>query len=373
VTGSPPATDAPANDDAATGAPTTGAPANGDASAPGLDERKAAILRAVVTDYVETSVPVGSTQVARDPGIDVSPATIRGEMAALERDGYLMHPHTSAGRVPTDKGYRFFVDHLAAPLPLGEAKQEQVQSFFARAHGELERMLSDTSRLLVQLTDTAAIVVPPAGEGRVVRSAVLTRLSAHTALAVLIMSDGSIERRPITISEEVADEDLRAASNFIDQHFSDLGMERLGFGSDDVRSSGRPEVDALVDLVRRTVEASAAESNEPDRVYVGGQARMLEHFAAVEQVRAVMSILEQSFVVVSLLHDVLTKGQSVSIGSEHGVEPLAECSLVVAPFTAEGGSSGTIGILGPTRMDYPQALAAVAVVGQRLSKELERG
>jgi heat-inducible transcriptional repressor len=343
-----------------------------------LDDRKAAILKTVVSEHVETSLPVGSAQVARDPSIDVSPATVRADMAALERDGYLTHPHTSAGRVPTDKGYRFFVDHLAPPLPLGAAQQEQVQEFFSRAHGELERMLADTSRLLAQLTDTAAIVVPPAHESLVVRSAILTRLSPHTALVVLVLSNGTIERETIAISEDVADEDLRAASNFIDQHFAGRSPDQLAHdrgtpgSAPSAMSSTRPEIDALVELARQALDMPRSPKTSADQVFVVGAARMIEHFEAVEQVRAVLSILEQSFVVVSLLHDVLTKGQSVSIGSEHGLEPLAECSLVVAPFGGEGEAAGTIGILGPTRMDYPQALAAVAVVGRRLSRELQQ-
>ncbi len=335
-----------------------------------LDARKAAILKTVVTDYVETSVPVGSAQVARDPEIEVSPATVRADMAALEREGYLTHPHTSAGRIPTDKGYRFFVDHLAPPLPLGEAQQVQVQEFFSRAHGELERMLADTSQLLARLTDTAAIVVPPAHEGLVVRSAILSRLSPHTALLVLVLSNGTVDRQAIPIAEEVADEHLRAASNFLDQQLSGRPASELG-RRPEIGLSGRPEVDEVVSRVREALSAPAGEEHSPEQVFVGGAARMIEHFAAVEQVRAVLTILEESFVVVSLLHDVLTKGQSVSIGSEHGLEPLAECSLVVAPFGGAGEGAGTIGILGPTRMDYPQALAAVAVVGQRLSRELE--
>jgi heat-inducible transcriptional repressor len=338
----------------------------------GLDPRKAAILKTVVTDYVETSLPVGSAQVAKDPEIDVSPATVRADMAALEKEGYLTHPHTSAGRVPTDKGYRFFVDHLAPPLPLGEAQEEQVQEFFSRAHGELERMLADTSQLLARLTDTAAIVVPPAHEGLVIRSAILSRLSPHTALLVLVLSNGTIERQAIPIGEEVADEDLRAAGNLLDQHFTGRAPAEL-VGSEPAPLAGRREVDDLVSFVRTTLRLPQPNEHGPEQVFVGGAARMIEHFEAVEQVRAVLSILEESFVVVSLLHDVLTKGKSVSIGSEHGLEPLAECSLVVAPFGGSGNAAGTIGILGPTRMDYPQALAAVAVVGQRLSRELESG
>jgi len=149
-----------------------------------LDDRKAAILKSVVTGYVETAQPVASSQVARDSVIEVSPATVRADMAALEREGYLTHPHTSAGRIPTDKGYRFFVDHLGNPQPLAQAEHEQVQVFFSKAHGELERVLRDTSRLLAQLTDCAGVVVSPAHQALVVRSALIARLSAHTAMAV---------------------------------------------------------------------------------------------------------------------------------------------------------------------------------------------
>src|SRR4051812_49483470 len=118
-----------------------------------LDERKANILRAVVEEYIETALPVGSGHVARAPGVEVSSATVRNDMAVLEQEGYLQQPHTSAGRVPTEKGYRYFVDSLGGPGQLGTAQVQQVRSFFAKAHGELEQMLHDTSRLLSDLTD----------------------------------------------------------------------------------------------------------------------------------------------------------------------------------------------------------------------------
>ncbi len=338
-----------------------------------LDDRKAAILKTVVTGYVESAQPIGSSQVARDPSIDVSPATVRADMATLERDGFLTHPHTSAGRVPTDKGYRFFVDHLAAPLPLVPQKQEQVQEFFSRAHGEIERMLHDTSQLLVQLTDCAAVVVSPEHERLVVRSAFLTRLGRRTALLVVVLSNGVVDKQAITIDEDVADEDVAAASVYVQQHFSEQTMGQLGSNGFTLPDSGRAEVDLLVQRCRLTLEAPSEHDSRSDQVFVGGTSRMAERFGAVEQVRAVLSILEQSYVVVSVLQDVLAQGLSVSIGSENRLEPLAKCSLVVAPIVGDdssGVASGAIGVLGPTRMDYPQALAAVAVVGQRLSREL---
>ncbi len=337
-----------------------------------LDDRKAAILKTVVTDYVETAQPVGSSQVARDPNIEVSPATIRSDMAALERDGYLTHPHTSAGRVPTDKGYRFFVDHLGSPSELGSAKQEQVHDFFSRAHGELERMLADTSRLLARLTDSTAIVVGPGHERLTVRSALLARISAHTGLLVIVLSNGAVEKRSVPLDDDVVDSDLETASLYLQQHFAEHSLTQLALGGVSLSELGRPTVDRLVAACRNAIGDVATTQEASDQIFVGGAARMAESFDAVEQVRSVLSILEESFVVVSLLRDVLAHGP-VAIGSEHGVAPLSECSLVVAPFEGEDDTVGTIGILGPTRMDYPLALAAVAVVGQHLSRELQRG
>ena len=136
-----------------------------------LDDRKAAILRAVVQEYIHTAQPVGSAHLARTGNLGVSSATVRNEMAVLERDGYLAHPHTSAGRIPTDKGYRFFVDTIGPPQGVLEpAQKQQVQTFFTRAHGQLEEMLHDTSCLLSSLTQYAAMVVPPQQEDATVRS-----------------------------------------------------------------------------------------------------------------------------------------------------------------------------------------------------------
>src|SRR5690349_1060189 len=147
-----------------------------------LDDRKAAILNAVVQEYVATAQPVGSAHVARRPDVNVSSATVRNDMAVLEREGYLAQPHTSAGRIPTDKGYRFFVDRLQNPGVLAPNDGEVVRDFFNRAHGELEQMLHDTGRLLTQLTDYAAVVVAPPAEHAVVRSVQLVGLAPRQAL-----------------------------------------------------------------------------------------------------------------------------------------------------------------------------------------------
>ncbi len=333
-----------------------------------LDERKAAILRAVVEEYIETAQPVGSSHVVNAASVAVSSATVRNEMAVLEREGYLVQPHTSAGRIPTDKGYRFFVDHLAQPGTLPPAHRQLVRTFFNTAHGELEQMLHDTSRLLSILTDYAAVVaVGPARESATVRSAQLVGLSDRVALLVVVLSNGAVEKRTLELGTHADDVRLGAATIHLSNHL--VGGTLSGLGP--LPPTGDGPTDAIVDAALSSL--AAGHDPEPEHVFVGGASRMAAAFDAVETVRQVLTTLEQQLVVVTLLRDVIDRGLTVAIGTETGLEQLAECALVVAPYEVEGASSGTIGVVGPTRMKYSQALAAVTVVSSRLGRRLREG
>jgi heat-inducible transcriptional repressor len=329
-----------------------------------LDTRKSTILRKVVTEHIETGQPVGSAHLVRDNDIDVSAATVRSDMATLERDGYLTHPHTSAGRIPTDKGYRYFVDHLESEAPLDPRSAEQVDSFFRRAHGELERMLRDTSQLLSQLTDYASLVIAPATEQLAIRDTLLTRLSQTTALVVVVCSNAVVEKHTIEIDPKTTDDQIETASALIREQLAGQILGRLG-------TVHAPAAGNLARLVESACACLGGISPRRDEeVYLGGVSHMTDQFPAIETVREVLEILEQSFVVVSLISDLLASGKSVVIGAESGLASLAECSIVVAPYTLDDEPAGTIGVLGPTRMNYPQALATVAVVSQHLSSQL---
>lgn len=332
-----------------------------------MDERRAAILRAVVEGYIETAQPVGSAAVQRDTAVNVSSATIRNEMVALEQEGYLVQPHTSAGRIPTDKGYRHFVDSfLPAPGPLDAARRQQVSSFFTKAHGAIEDMLQSTTRLLSNLTDYAAVVVGPSRDEAKVRSLQLVGLGGRTALVVAVLENGVVEKATIDLADDTGDERLGAAT----AHLSS-GVVGVTLGAGEVSPSGDPQLD---DLCKAAINAiRGAHSEEPSPVFVGGASRISAAFDAVETVRSVLTTLEQQYVVVGLLRDVLDRGLSVSIGAEHNLESLAECSIIVYPYEVEGQPAGTIGVLGPTRMHYPEALAAVAVVSKRLGRHLTEG
>ncbi len=342
---------------------TRGRPGNDE---PPLDDRKAAILNAVVTEYIETAQPVGSGHVTRTPGIEVSSATIRSEMAALERDGYLVQPHTSAGRIPTDKGYRFFVDNVA-PGPLEDTQRRQVRQFFAHVHGEVEELLGRTSGLLANLTDYASVVVGPSHESAPIRSVQLVGLAPRVVLVLVVLSDGAVEKRTVDLTADASDTMLGAAGAHLSAHLVGTTLPAAG--------PPPPTGDAAVDAVVAQVVPAIIDlgvSDEPEHVFVGGSSRMAAAFDAVETVRSVLSILEQQLVVVELIEDILERGLSVAIGAEHGFEPLASCALVVAPVSVDGETAGTIGVLGPTRMNYPRALAAVHVVGEQLSRRLTR-
>jgi heat-inducible transcriptional repressor len=332
-----------------------------------LEERKASILRAVVQEYINTAQPVGSSVIANAPGIEVSPATVRNEMVQLERQGYLHQPHTSAGRVPTEKGYRFFVDALAPGRELGVAQSDQVRAFFDHSHGELERLLHETAGLLSHLTSYAALVVGPGARSASVRSIQLVRIAARSALVVAVLSNGAIEKGMIDLDEAVTDADVERANNALTRAFMGLPLD-TPLRTDELRD---PVAAGLVDAAARVFNPMV--DGDADHVFVGGAARMASAFEAVETVRQVLSILEQQLVVVSLMRDVLDRGLTVAIGSETGVQPLAECALIVAPYEVDGDKVGTIGVLGPTRMNYPQALSAVAVVSQQLGDRLSEG
>src|SRR2546421_9793816 len=189
-----------------------------------LDDRKAAVLRAVVREYIETAQPVGSPQVARTPELGVSPATVRNEMAALEREGYLAQPHPSAGRVPADQGYRFFVDQLTGPGALPAAQRQQVRQFFATAHGELEQMLHDTSSLLSGLTSYAALVLAPPSERATVRSVQVVGLANRVAMVVVVLSNGAVEKAMLDVEEDLGDERLAAASSHLSAHLEGTSL-----------------------------------------------------------------------------------------------------------------------------------------------------
>jgi heat-inducible transcriptional repressor len=330
-----------------------------------LDERKTAILRAVVQEYVATGQPVGSSHIATLPSVKVSSATVRNEMATLEQEGYLAQPHTSAGRIPTDKGYRHFVDSISPEGNLAGEQLSQVGDFFQAAHGRLEDLLRHTTTLLANITKHTAVVVGPEVENTTVRAIHISRVTPRTATVVVVLSNHGVENETISVSDGVTDEHFALAV----QHLSRMLADRSLADVDTVPSTN----DAHVDSVCFATINALSKHRKDKPVFVGGAASLANAFDAVDVVRDVLTTIEQQFVVVTLLQDLLDRGLSVSIGAEHGIEQLSACSVIVAPVIADGETIGSVGVLGPTRMNYPQALNTVEVVSSQLGRHIAEG
>ncbi len=327
-----------------------------------LDDRKAAILNAIVSEYIETAQPVGSSAVLSASDIKVSSATIRNEMANLERDGYLWQPHTSAGRVPTEKGYRYFVDRLGE-VTLEGRQSDRVADFFRRMEGQLESQLSETAGLLSNLTKYAAVVIDLASLPTEVRSVQVVTLGARTLLVVVVDGTARIKKYLLELDADIDEEDAA-------QLQSSLRAALEGRRIDTDVAPPKPIGDARIDALAADTFNRIVAGDENERVYVDGASHVAQSFDAVESVRQVLTILEQQLLVVKLISDVLDRGLRVAIGTETGVEPLEECSVVVSPYRVDGEIGGSIAVLGPTRMHYKESLAAVSVVSTELERRL---
>ncbi|MFZ9903137.1 MAG: heat-inducible transcriptional repressor HrcA, partial [Ilumatobacteraceae bacterium] len=285
-------------------------------AASGVDDRRIAILRKVIEHYVTTGQPVGSTHIASMPGVSVSAATIRNDMAALEAEGYLAQPHTSAGRVPTDKGYRVYVDHLtttdvAKAGRLDTVSRQRLGDFFDSAHFRLEETLHRTSLLLAQLTNYTAVVTGPSVSEAVVRSAHVVTLNERVGTVVAVLSNGEIESEQIEFATPPSDMQVALANARLNET---LIGKTLGEASDAGQSSRNDGVDADVETLVARAVAAVTEGKRRDSVFVGGTASLTTAFDAVEVVRSVLETLEQQYVVVSLVRDMLSRGVSVAIG-----------------------------------------------------------
>jgi len=333
-----------------------------------LDDRKLAVLRAIVEDFVSTNEPVGSKTLVDRHNLDVSPATIRNDMAVLEEQGYIVQPHTSAGRIPTDQGYRLFVDRLSGVKPLSAAERRAIETFLAGAY-DLDSVVMRTVRLLAQLTRQVAVVQYPSLTRSTVRHIELVPLSDRRLLLVLITDTGRVEQRMVELPGEIGEESitqLRAVLNAC------LDGRKLA----DV-ASVVAELPDRVSLVERSNAAAIfsvivetlVERHE-ERVVVGGAANLTQADFS-RGLHEVLEALEEQVVLMRLLGESGDQATvTVRIGSENEFDGLRSTSLVTTGYGAGNQSLARLGVLGPTRMDYPTAMGAVRAVARYVGQIL---
>lgn len=335
------------------------------------EERRLAVLRAIVEDYVATEEPVGSKALVERHGLGVSPATVRNDMAALEDEGYITQPHTSAGRVPTDKGYRLFVDRLSIVKPMSAAERRAISSLLDGAV-DLDDVVQRSVRLLSQLTRQVAVVQYPTLSRSTVRHVELVALAPDRLLAVLILSTGRVEQRLVELAAELSDEDLADLRSRVNRAATG---ETIADAATALRAMV-PEVDgaataAVVDVL---VEAMVDHRSD-ERIAVGGAANLARYGDSFDSaVRPLLEALEEHVVLLKLLGEASAGGTvTVRIGAEGPYEQLASTSVVATGYGPRDEALATLGIVGPTRMDYPGTMAAVRAVARYVSRILDEG
>jgi heat-inducible transcriptional repressor len=333
-----------------------------------LDDRKLAVLRAIVQDYVSTMEPVGSKSLVDRHHLDVSPATIRNDMAVLEEQGYIAQPHTSAGRIPTDKGYRLFVDRLSGVKPLSGAERRAIETFLAGAY-DLDDVVTRTVRLLAQLTRQVAVVQYPSLTRSSIRHVELVPLAAKRLLLVMITDTGRVQQRMVELPapiEEDAVTQLRAVLNAcLDGRMLTEVASVVADLPERVQPSERPNAAAVFSVVLE----SLVERNE-EKVVVGGASNLTPADFS-QGLHEVLESLEEQVVLMRLLGESVDQASvTVRIGAENPVAGLRSTSLVVAGYGSGDQAVARLGVLGPTRMDYPTAMGAVRAVARYVGQIL---
>jgi len=339
-----------------------------------LNERKQKVLLAIIQDYIETAEPVGSRTIAKKFNLGVSPATIRNEMADLEELGYIEQPHTSAGRVPSERGYRYYVDYLMKDYSLTEEEENLIRSEFSRKAQDIGQVIQKTGQLLSQITHYTAMVVSPHMGSSKFKHIQLVEMAPTQAMIVIVMDNGTLHHRLIEVPENVTREDLDMISGI-------LNAKLRGHTNESLRLTILKEIyfelskhKKILELAMQLLEESLTMKSE-DKIYLGGVFNILNQpeFHNVEKVKTLLGILEQEDLLYGLMTDNEQSNKvTVRIGGEIRNKDIKECSMVTAAYSLDGQKIGTIGVLGPTRMEYAKVISVVDFMTKNLSQTLER-
>ncbi len=339
------------------------------------EERRLAVLRAIVEDYVATEEPVGSKALVERHGLGVSPATVRNDMAALEEEGFIAQPHTSAGRVPTDKGYRLFVDRLSTVKPMSVAEKRAIATILDGAV-DLDDVVQRSVRLLAQLTRQVAVVQYPTLSRSTVRHVELIGLAPGRLLLVLILSSGRVEQRLVDLEAELSEPELAEVRSRVARAATG---EVIANASSALRAAVPPPdgtvgTAALTAVVDTLVEAMSDHRSD-ERVAVGGAANLARFGDSFDDdIRPLLEALEEHVILLKLLGEASSGGSlTVRIGHEGPYQELSSTSVVATGYGPRDEAVARLGIVGPTRMDYPGTMASVRAVARYVSRILDEG
>ena len=335
-----------------------------------LDERARILLKTLVERYIADGQPVGSRALSKFSGLDLSAATVRNVMADLEDAGFIASPHTSAGRIPTARGYRFFVDSLLTINPLERVRIEEIEDQLQSP--QPQQLISSASHLLSGLTHFAGIVIAPRRAAPRIKQIEFVSLSEKRILLILVTSDGDVQNRILLTERSYTAAELVTAANILNQHFAGLDFEQIRNRLQEELRQLRSDLQVLMAAALMAGDEALTEAGTP--YIISGEKNLLEveEFSSnMRRLRELFDLFEQRTGLVQLL-DVSSNAEGVQIfiGGESGLAPLDECSVVTAPYEVNGRIVGSLGVIGPTRMAYDRVIPIVDITARLLSNAL---
>ncbi|MEO6022965.1 MAG: heat-inducible transcriptional repressor HrcA [Burkholderiales bacterium] len=337
-----------------------------------LNDRAQILLKFLVERYISDGQPVGSRALAKFSGLELSPASIRNIMADLEELGFIASPHTSAGRIPTPRGYRFFVDTLLIITPLEQGQVNQLEGQLNPA--DPQRLVASASQMLSDLTKFAGIVMTPKRRSHALKHLEFLSLSDKRVLLIMVTSDGDVQNRVVRTDHHYSPSELTQAANYLNQHY-------VGSTFDEMRRKVKTELEQLhrdmSQLMQAMLAAGSDTMAEPRDAYIlSGESNLLrveDLSSNVSNLRKLFEVFEQKTQLLQILDDSQrAPGVKIFIGGESGVVPLDECSVVTAPYEIDGQIVGSVGVIGPTRMAYEHVIPIVDVTAKLLSSALSQ-
>ncbi len=342
---------------------------------PDLNERARGLLKTLVEQYIDAGEPVGSGTLARASGMGLSSATVRNVLADLEDLGYVHAPHTSAGRVPTARGYRLFVDSMLSPQPLTDFEFENIERQLLAMRQQGQDLVQSASRLLSGLSNMAGVVMLPKYGIALLRQIEFLPLSEKRVLAILVVNDRQVENRVLHVHRDYGRDELERAANFLNHKFAGRDLHTV-----------RRQVLATLKQTRRNMDKAMAEAislaeqtfddTAPETGYVmAGQTNLMgmAEFSNIGRLRELFEVFNEQHDILRLLDECLAgERMQIFIGEESGYTVLDECSVVTAPYTVEGQVVGSLGVIGPTRMEYDRIIPLVESTADLLGSVLRK-
>ncbi|KJR49389.1 Heat-inducible transcription repressor HrcA [Desulfosporosinus sp. I2] len=338
-----------------------------------MDERKRKILRAIVQDYIATAEPIGSRTIARKFDLGVSSATIRNEMADLEDLGFIEQPYTSAGRIPSDAGYRYFVDCLMDPKVLNTEEMEFIERESTKRIHEIQEVITHTSKLLSELTNLTSLVLGPHKAKSTFGKLHFLPYQPGQVIMVIVKENGAVENHIIEVGENQTAEELQQVAEVFNQ-------KMRGYSLNQVKRSMLHEIYSelsrqrlLIDNTLDMLRAILDDSEEDERICLGGTLNMLNQpeFKDLGKVKTLFKVFEENESLKKLLHP-HQEGLNVTIGGENMMKEFKDCSVISATYKVNGLTIGAVGVLGPTRMDYAKVIAIVDFMTRSLTEVLTK-